>query len=64
VLTILTNGVDYVFHQSALGSICRSVAEPLTTDDMNVSTILNVLLVAREAGNEAHHVCSVIFGLR
>lgn len=43
-------GADYVFHQAALPSVPRSVADPLTTNEMNVTGTLNVLIAARDAG--------------
>lgn len=43
-------GVDVVFHQAALASVPRSVAEPQLTHDVNVGGTLNVLLAARDAG--------------
>ncbi len=43
-------GADYVFHQAALASVPRSVADPLSTNDANVNGTLNVLLAARAAG--------------
>ncbi|MFH0810300.1 MAG: SDR family oxidoreductase [Pseudomonadota bacterium] len=42
-------GMDFVLHQAALGSVPRSVADPLTTDAVNVRGTLNVLLAARDA---------------
>ncbi len=42
-------GVDYVLHQGALGSVPRSVADPITTDRVNVLGTLHVLVAAREA---------------
>jgi len=42
-------GVDYVFHQAALGSVPRSIKDPITTNDVNVSGFLNMLTVARDA---------------
>jgi nucleoside-diphosphate-sugar epimerase len=42
-------GVDYVLHQAALPSVPRSIASPLTTNEVNVTGTLNVLLAAREA---------------
>jgi len=45
-----TNGVDVVFHEAALGSVPRSVADPATTHDVNITGTLNVLLAARDAG--------------
>lgn len=43
-------GVDYVFHIAALASVPRSVADPLGSNDNNVTGTLNVLLAARDAG--------------
>jgi UDP-glucose 4-epimerase len=43
-------GVEVVFHEAALGSVPRSVADPLTTHDVNITGTLNVLLAARDAG--------------
>lgn len=42
--------VDYVFHEAALGSVPRSIHDPKTTNDVNISGFLNVLLAARDAG--------------
>lgn len=42
-------GVDYVLHQAALGSVPRSVKDPLTTHQVNVSGFLNMLDAARRA---------------
>lgn len=44
------DGVDYVLHQAALGSVPRSVADPVTTHDVNATGTLNVLQAARGAG--------------
>jgi nucleoside-diphosphate-sugar epimerase len=43
-------GCDLVFHQAALPSVPRSVADPLTSNATNVTGTLNVLLAARDAG--------------
>ena len=43
-------GVDYVFHQAALPSVPRSIANPLETHEQCVTGTLNVLLGARDAG--------------
>jgi len=43
-------GVDIVFHEAALGSVPRSVADPLSTHEVNINGTLNVLLAARDAG--------------
>lgn len=42
--------VDFVLHQAALGSVPRSVADPLTTHEVNLNGTLNVLIAARDAG--------------
>jgi len=42
-------GVDYVLHQAALGSVPRSLADPATTNDVNISGFLNILIAARDA---------------
>jgi UDP-N-acetylglucosamine 4-epimerase len=41
--------VDYVLHQAALGSVPRSINDPITTNDVNVSGFLNMLVAARDA---------------
>lgn len=43
-------GVDTVLHQAALGSVPRSLADPLTSHDVNVTGFLNMLDAARRAG--------------
>jgi UDP-glucose 4-epimerase len=43
-------GAEVVFHQAALPSVPRSVADPLLTHDINVTGTLNVLMAARDAG--------------
>lgn len=42
-------GVDYVFHQAALGSVPRSINDPITTNEVNVSGFLNMITAARDA---------------
>lgn len=42
-------GVDFVLHQAALGSVPRSIKDPVTTNDVNVSGFLNMLQAATEA---------------
>lgn len=44
------NGVDYVLHQAALGSVPRSIKDPITSNEVNVSGFLNMLVAARDAG--------------
>jgi UDP-N-acetylglucosamine 4-epimerase len=41
--------MDFVFHEAALGSVPRSVEDPLTTNDVNVSGFLNMMIAARDA---------------
>ncbi|GGZ70334.1 SDR family oxidoreductase [Algibacter mikhailovii] len=41
--------VDYVLHEAALGSVPRSINDPITTNDVNVSGFLNMLVAARDA---------------
>lgn len=43
-------GVDYVLHQAALGSVPRSLEDPLTANEVNISGFLNMLTAARDAG--------------
>ena len=42
--------VDYVLHQAALGSVPRSIKDPITSNDVNVSGFLNMLVASRDAG--------------
>jgi len=43
-------GVDYVLHQAALGSVPRSIKDPITSNDVNVSGFLNMLVASRDNG--------------
>lgn len=43
-------GVTHILHQAALGSVPRSVNDPVTSNDVNVSGFLNMLVAARDAG--------------
>ncbi|WP_114757940.1 SDR family oxidoreductase [Flavobacterium sp. AG291] len=43
-------GVSYVLHQAALGSVPRSVKDPLTSNDVNVGGFLNMITASRDAG--------------
>jgi len=45
----LCSGVDFVLHQAALGSVPRSMADPIGTHESNVNGFLNMLLAARDA---------------
>lgn len=42
-------GVDYVLHEAALGSVPRSIKDPATTNAVNISGFLNMLIAARDA---------------
>lgn len=46
---LAVEGVDYVLHQAALGSVPRSIKDPITTNNVNVSGFLNMLTAARDA---------------
>ncbi len=43
-------GVDIVLHQAALGSVPRSIKDPITTNQVNIDGFLNMLVAAQEAG--------------
>jgi UDP-N-acetylglucosamine 4-epimerase len=43
-------GIDVVLHQAALGSVPRSINDPITTNDVNVGGFVNILVGAKEAG--------------
>lgn len=43
------SGIDFVTHQAALGSVPRSIKDPITTNDVNVNGFLNMLVAARDA---------------
>lgn len=43
------NGVDYVLHEAALGSVPRSIKDPATTNDVNIGGFLNMIIASREA---------------
>ncbi|MEH8021243.1 SDR family oxidoreductase [Rheinheimera metallidurans] len=42
-------GVDFVLHQAALGSVPRSIADPIATNNTNINGFLNMLVAARDA---------------
>jgi UDP-N-acetylglucosamine 4-epimerase len=44
-------GADYILHQAALGSVPRSVADPITTNATNITGFLNMLVAARDAND-------------
>jgi UDP-N-acetylglucosamine 4-epimerase len=45
-----TEGIEYVFHEAALGSVPRSIKDPITTNEVNISGFLNMLVASRDAG--------------
>src|ERR1035437_1288472 len=45
----VVDGVDYILHQAALGSVPRSLDDPATTNSVNISGFLNILITARDA---------------
>lgn len=46
---LAVEGVDYILHEAALGSVPRSINDPATTNDINVGGFLNMLIAARDA---------------
>ncbi|HUK90550.1 MAG TPA: SDR family NAD(P)-dependent oxidoreductase, partial [Blastocatellia bacterium] len=44
------NGAEIVFHEAALGSVPRSVADPASTHEINITGTLNVLMASRDLG--------------
>ena len=45
-----TEGIEYVFHEAALGSVPRSIKDPITSNEVNVSGFLQMLVASRDAG--------------
>ncbi len=43
-------GCEYVFHEAALGSVPRSIKDPITTNEVNIGGFLNMLVASRDAG--------------
>jgi UDP-N-acetylglucosamine 4-epimerase len=43
------DSIDYVLHQAALGSVPRSINDPITSNDVNITGFLNMLVAARDA---------------
>jgi len=46
---LAVEGVDFVLHEAALGSVPRSIIDPNTTNEVNISGFLNILIAARDA---------------
>ena len=45
----VVKGVDHVLHQAALGSVPRSIKDPITTNNTNISGFINMLVAAKDA---------------
>lgn len=43
-------GMEYVLHEGALGSVPRSIKDPITTNDTNIGGFLNMIVASRDAG--------------
>lgn len=43
------DGMDFILHEAALGSVPRSINDPATTNDVNITGFLNMLIAARDA---------------
>lgn len=43
-------GMEYILHEAALGSVPRSIKDPVTTNEVNIGGFLNILLASRDAG--------------
>lgn len=43
-------GMDYVLHEAALGSVPRSIKDPITTNEVNIGGFLNMIVASRDAG--------------
>jgi UDP-N-acetylglucosamine 4-epimerase len=42
-------GIDFISHQAALGSVSRSISDPITSNDVNITGFLNVLMAAKDS---------------
>ena len=47
---LAVDGMDYVLHEAALGSVPRSVNDPITTNEVNIGGFLNMIVASRDAG--------------
>jgi UDP-N-acetylglucosamine 4-epimerase len=45
---VAVEGIDYVFHQAALGSVPRSIKDPITTNEVNIGGFVNMLTASKE----------------
>ena len=44
----VTKDIDFVLHQAALGSVPRSIIDPILTNDVNVNGFLNIILASKK----------------
>ncbi len=47
--TRVVNGMDFISHQAALGSVPRSIADPISSNDVNINGFLNMLMAAKDS---------------
>jgi UDP-N-acetylglucosamine 4-epimerase len=50
------DGIDYISHQAALGSVPRSISDPFTTSEVNINGFLNMLIASKDSKNLKHFV--------
>ena len=48
ICQIACKGIDFVLHQAALGSVPRSIEDPKTTNEVNISGFMNILIASRD----------------
>ncbi len=52
-----TKNIDFVLHQAALGSVPRSIKDPITSNDVNVGGFLNMLVASKEKWSKTICIC-------
>ena len=57
-------GMEYVLHEAALGSVPRSIKDPITSNEVNVGGFLNMLVASRDAGVKRFVFAASSFHLR
>ena len=45
----VVDGIEFISHQAALGSVPRSISDPITSNEVNISGFLNILIAAKES---------------
>ena len=45
------NGIDFISHQAALGSVPRSISDPINSNEVNISGFLNILTAAKDSSS-------------